>query len=151
MAQWLLATLISQLHKHTQQVFLHAVALLSHFFICLNAMSSRILLQQLNLKADCFHMLPLCSTLAPSLFLCFFVPCHNIYFFLAKLLSHLCPSAKCEHQGGKNGPYWTCSPLCCHCLARWEWREEKMKTLNLSNITKSFQSPFPQVIVPAWF
>ena len=144
MAQWFLATLISQLHKHTQQFFLHTVAFLSHFCICLNAMSSGDLLQQLNLKADCSHMLSLCSTLALSLFLV-------TIFFSMKLLSHLCPSAKCEHHGGKNGPHWACSPLCCHCLARWEWGEEKVKNLNLNNIIKSFHNPFPQVVVPAWF
>jgi len=139
MAQWFLATLISQLHKHTQQFSLHTVAFLSHFCICLNAMSSGDLLQQLNFKADCSHMLSLWSTLALSLFLC---SLSQYLFFSVKLLSHLCPPAKCEHHGGRMDH----TELVSHCVvtAQYGGKEgrKKWKSYILIILSRAFKILF---------
>lgn len=98
------------------------------------------------------------SRLLPHAFFMVYLSSFFVSLFLVTIFIFFCEtsvssvsSCKMWAPRRKNGPHWAGFPLCCHCSVRWEGGEEKVKILHLNNIIKSFQNPFPQVIVPALF
>ena len=100
------------------------------------------------------------SRLLPRASTMFYLSSFFVPFFLCSLSQYLFFSGETSVSSVSFCKMWAAwrqewttqnvFPLCCHCLAWWEWREEKMKNLNLNNIIKSFHNPFPQLIAPAW-